>query len=46
MLRKKNIKDKLVIGETINNNFFVITINEVQANEKKKGLYCSFRDCE
>ena len=35
--KKKNIKDKLVIGETINNNFFVITINEVQANGEKKG---------
>ena len=27
----------MVIGETINNNFFVITINEVQANGEKKG---------
>jgi two-component system sensor histidine kinase ChvG len=35
--KKKNIKDKLVIGETINNNFFVMTINEVQANGEKKG---------
>ena len=35
--KKKNIKDKSVIGETINNNFFVITINEVQANGEKKG---------
>ena len=35
--KKKNINDKLVIGETINNNFFVMTINEVQANGEKKG---------
>ena len=35
--KKKNIKGKLVIGKTINNNFFVMTINEVQASGENKG---------
>ena len=35
--KQKNIKDKLVIGETINNNFYVMTINLVKENEKNKG---------
>jgi len=34
---QKNIKDKLVIGKTINNNFYVITINSVGSGEKNKG---------
>jgi len=34
---QKNIKDKLVISKTINNNFYVITINLVGAGEKNKG---------
>ena len=33
----KNIKNKFVVGETINNNFYVITINVVRNNEKKMG---------
>jgi len=35
--KQKNIKDKLVISKTINNNFYVITINSVEADEKNKG---------
>jgi len=34
---QKNFKDKLVIGESINNNFYVMTINSVYLNEKNKG---------
>jgi len=34
---KKNINDKLVIGETINNNFYVMTINSVKLDGKNKG---------
>ena len=34
---KKKSKDKLVISETINNNFYVITINSVQSTEKQEG---------
>ena len=35
--RKKNIDSKLIIGETINNNFYVITINSVNIEGKNKG---------
>ena len=35
--RKKNIDSKLIIGETINNNFYVITINSVNVEGKNKG---------
>ena len=35
--KQKNISDKLVLSETINNNFYVITINSVQLEEKNKG---------
>ena len=35
--KKKNTNDKLVINETINNNFYVITINSVKLEEKNKG---------
>jgi len=35
--KQKNINTKLVISETINNNFYVITINSVEINEEKKG---------
>jgi len=35
--KKKNIKDKLVIGETINNNFYVMTINLVKLAGENKG---------
>ena len=34
---QKNIGDKLVIGETINNNFYVMTINSVKLNGENKG---------
>jgi len=34
---QKNIKEKLVISKTVNNNFYVITINSVGVDEKKKG---------
>ncbi len=34
---QKNIDDKLVIGETINNNFYVMTINSVKLDGKNKG---------
>jgi len=34
---QKNISDKLVISETINNNFYVMTINSVKLNGKNKG---------
>ena len=33
----KNLKDKLVIGETINNNFYVMTINSLRINNENKG---------
>ena len=35
---QKNIGDKLVIGETINNNFYVMTINSVKLNGKNRGF--------
>ena len=35
--KQKNIKDKLVISETINNNFYVMTINSVNVNGESKG---------
>ena len=34
---QKNINDKLVISETINNSFYVMTINSVKLDEKNKG---------
>ena len=34
---KKNINDKLVISETINNNFYVMTINSVKLGGENKG---------
>jgi two-component system, OmpR family, sensor histidine kinase ChvG len=34
---KKKSKNKLVISETINNNFYVITINSVKLTEKQEG---------
>jgi len=34
---KKNIDNKLIISETINNNFYVITINSVILEGKNKG---------
>jgi len=34
---QKNIDDKLVISETINNNFYVMTINSVKLDGKNKG---------
>ena len=36
-LKKKNINSELVISESINNNFYVITINSVSLNDKNKG---------
>jgi len=35
--RQKNINNKLVISENINNNFYVITINSVSINDQNKG---------
>jgi len=35
--QQKNINEKLIISETINNNFYVMTINSVQINGEKKG---------
>ena len=35
--KQKNINDKLVVGETINNNFYVITINLVELKKENKG---------
>ena len=35
--QKKNTDEKLIINETINNNFYVITINTVKMNGEKKG---------
>ena len=34
---EKNNNDKLVISETINNNFYVMTINSVRSEQKNKG---------
>ena len=34
---QKNINDKLVIDETINNNFYVMTINSVKLDGRNKG---------
>jgi len=34
---QKKIGDKLVVGETINNNFYVITINSIKLNSENKG---------
>ena len=34
---QKNVNDKLVIGESINNNFYVMTINLVKFDGKNKG---------
>jgi two-component system, OmpR family, sensor histidine kinase ChvG len=35
--KQTNIKNELVISETINNNFYVITINTVRNDKKKMG---------
>jgi len=35
--QQKDIEDKLVISETINNNFYVMTINSVKSEGSKKG---------
>ena len=35
--KQKNIYEKLVISEKINNNFYVMTINSVNENGEKKG---------
>ena len=35
--QQKNISDKLVISEAINNNFYVMTINSVKLDEEYKG---------
>ena len=34
---KKNINEKLIISETINNNFYVMTVNSVTVNDESKG---------
>ena len=34
---QKNKNDKLIITETINNNFYVMTVNTVKIDEKNKG---------
>ena len=34
---QKNVKDKLVVSKTINNNFYVITVNSVEASGENKG---------
>ena len=34
---QKNIDDKLVISETINNNFYVMTVDSVKINDKNEG---------
>jgi len=34
---QKNINDKLVISKTVNNNFYVISINSVSIDEKHEG---------
>ena len=34
---QKNLKEKLIISETINNNFYVMTINLAKVNEVSKG---------
>ena len=34
---QKNVSDKLVISESINNNFYVMTINSVKLDGKSKG---------
>tara|TARA_Y100000590_G_scaffold466793_1_gene643367 strand:- start:1572 stop:3119 length:1548 start_codon:yes stop_codon:yes gene_type:complete len=34
---QKNINDKLIVSETINNNFFVMTINSVKIKGENKG---------
>ena len=34
---KKNINEKLIISETINNNFYVMTINLVKSKNQNKG---------
>jgi len=35
--QQKNVNEKLVISETINNNFYVMTINSVKSEKKNKG---------
>jgi len=34
---QKNINDKLIFSETINNNFYVMTVNAVMVSEENKG---------
>jgi len=34
---QKNDNDKLIINETINNNFYVITVGQVKSNQENKG---------
>ena len=36
--KQKNFKNKMVVSDRINNNFYVITINSVKADEKNKGF--------
>ena len=35
--KKQNVNDKLIISETINNNFYVITVNAVKVDGENKG---------
>ena len=35
--KQKKIKDKLIISEKINNNFYVMTVNSVKINKKNSG---------
>ena len=35
--KRKNISDKLIISETINNNFYVMTVNSVNVDGENKG---------
>jgi len=35
--KKQNVNDKLIISETINNNFYVITVNAVKVDGESKG---------
>jgi len=34
---QKNVKEKLAVSKTINNNFYVITVNSVEASGENKG---------
>jgi len=35
--KKQNVNDKLIISETINNNFYVITVNTVKVDGENRG---------